>query len=145
MRKSLIAVATALLTTLAAVPGGTLHFHVLQERAVCQHHREQISRRRGCVDRAFKPFGRKTRKQAAVVDVCVRQDYEVETARVERERRAIAGVSRPIALEHSAVDEEAARFGFEEETGARDFARGSTECQFHASSSGVSWVTGAVA
>jgi hypothetical protein len=66
-----------------------------------------------------------------MVDVCVREDHEFETVRVEREGRAIALAHGPIALKHAAVDEEAGRFSFEQETRASDLARSSTECQLH--------------
>ena len=75
---------------------------------------------RGREDGPAKAQRAQPRQQAAVVDVRVRQQHEVDVARLEGPGREVALARLAPALEHAAVDEEAQAFGFDQETGARD-------------------------
>src|SRR5690606_8122115 len=112
-------------------PGCAPGVAFLDMGAVGQHHPEQVGGGGGRVDGAAETVADELGQQAAVVDVCVGQQDEVDRCRVERETGVVASGGVGTALEHAAVDQETGRRRFHQETGAGDLARPAEESYFH--------------
>jgi hypothetical protein len=108
-----------------------LRFLFLDVGGVEEHHFEQVGRRFRGVDRPAEAFRRQPRQQPRVVDVRVRDQHEVERARIEGEGLRVLRVGLPPALEHAAVDEKAQSRRLHEEARARHFAGGPEESELH--------------
>ena len=103
--------------------------------AVLEHHGDEVGRRLGAVD--LRAAGRgKARQQAAVVDVRVGQQDEVEPAEIATERRPIARGRLAAALEHAAVDQEADAVRFHQQAGSGHLSGRTEERQAHVSTPG---------
>src|SRR6185369_278713 len=67
----------------------------------------------------------------------VRQDDEVDRARIEPERYSVACARAGRALKHTAVHQEAGLRGFKQEAGTRYLSGGSMKCNVHRPVSGA--------
>jgi hypothetical protein len=119
--------AAALLAALRPRPG-----RLLDVRRVEQHHAEQVRRGAGADDGPLEAHRHQAGQQAAVVDVRVGEQHEVDVRRVEGPGQVVARLHLAATLVHAAIDEEARAARFHQETGAGDFLRGAEKAEFHA-------------
>ena len=99
---------------LAALALRTGPLRLLDERAVQQHHREQVGRRTRRVHDPAKAKRAESWQQATVIHVRVREQHEVEIAWLKRPRFEIAFACFAPALMHAAVDQKANAIAFDE-------------------------------
>ena len=99
--------------------------------AVLEHHGHQIGGRPGAIDGRRMTLAREARQQPAMVEVGMGQEDEIEFAEVARKGRAVLLVGFPRALEHAAIDDEAAMLGLDLQARAGHFAGGAVKAQSH--------------
>lgn len=111
---------------------GTLGLGLLKVSAVEQQHGQQVRGGGRRVDRSPEALGEQPRKEAAVVQMRMGQDDEVERPGIEGKGLHVLLALGATALEKAAVDGKPARGEGKEKAGAGDLARRATELQVHA-------------
>jgi hypothetical protein len=115
----------------AAAEAARAHFRILflQRARVAQHDAGELARRRGRDHLASKAALDQQRNAAAVIEMRVRQQHEIDRGGIEAELGGIALLHRIAALEQAAIDEDALAAAFEQMARAGDLARGSVAGQ----------------
>ena len=110
---------------LALLPSGLLHLNV---RAVAKHNVTEVRRGLGQIDPAAEALLAQQRQSAGVVDMCVRQQYEIQ-------RRSFDGKvlidKNILALFHAEVHKAAAAVDLQKRTAAGDLMRRAEKDDLH--------------
>jgi hypothetical protein len=117
----------ALLGMTAALVGRVLF---LDLRRIHEGDREEIGRRGRCQDRSREAVVDEARQKAAVIEMGVGEEDEIQVRRRDRERVPVAAEERPFLIE-PAVDQAAQAIGLDEIRGPRDLSRRPQESQLH--------------
>ncbi len=104
---------------------------LLQLRGVKEHELGELRRAARREDAVLEAERAELRDEAAVVEMCVRQQERVDRPRVVRVRDPVADHVVRAALEHAAVDEHTRTIGLEQVLGPRHRPRGAEEVQAH--------------
>ena len=99
--------------------------------AVAQQYGEQICRGGRGVDGPSKALCCQARQQAAVIDVRMGQNDEIQTCGIKGKGLLVVLVGLAAALGHAAVDEEAAAMGLDQKAGAGDRLGRAVESDVH--------------
>src|SRR5690606_26119284 len=106
-----------------------LDLHLLDVSRIRKHDGTKGNRSRRCVDRPCKALLQEFWKQAAVVDMGVRENDCVHRGGVERKLAIVQRLLRLGALKHSAVDDKPSVADLKLVTGAGHAMRGTVEAQ----------------
>ena len=105
---------------------------LLDMRAVCQHDLAEVAGGESGVDVAAEALLAEVREIAAVVDVGVGEDHDVDFAGVEVREAAVDLVAfLAVSLIEAAVEEDAGAVDFEQVLGSGGGAGGTAEFEFH--------------
>lgn len=115
----------------AIVAVGPLRLLLLDVGGIEQHHAEQVHRRPRRIDRPFVTERHEPRQQAGMVEMCMRQQHEVDRVQVEIQRAHVAERGVAPALEQPAIDQETTGLVPDEGARPRHFACGPVEVQLH--------------
>ena len=110
---------------------GPFRFHFLDVGAVFEHDGEQVHGRLGAVDRAGELFLDHARQKAAVIDMGVGEQNEVELGSLVKPGVDVSFFDFRVALVQAAIDGETGLFGFYDVTGAGNGLGGPHELDFH--------------
>jgi hypothetical protein len=116
----------------AAVTVGAARVFFLQVRAVGEQHGAQITRRRVGEDGAAKAMFDEHRQPAAVIKMRVAEHDRVNAAHVDRQGLPIALAVQLQALEHAAVEQQAAAADFDQVLGTGDTVGSAETGELHA-------------
>ena len=108
-----------------------LDLHLLDMARIRQHHRAEIGRRGGGVDRSLETCLHELRQQSAVIDMRMGENHCMDLRRLEREGPIVELLLRFRTLEHAAVDQHARSRMFDHEAGTGDRVTGSVKRQAH--------------
>ena len=99
----------------------------LQVRGIEDDQAGELERRRGRDDFAAKAALGQQRQPAAVIEMGMRQQDEVDCAGIETEIGGILIIELAPTLEQSAIDQDAPAIAFQQMTGTSDRSRGAVE------------------
>ena len=106
-------------------------FAFLYVSAVRKHHTQQICRSGSGINGSLVAGRSQLGQQAAVINVCMRQQYKIYRLRIKRKRLAVACLGITPALQHAAIHQKTDVAGIDQIARTRYFTRRTEKSDFH--------------